>query len=92
LIEVANCDLKDSTSSSVNWNIKSPGNLAIFRRTCSLSRLVLTPYSTARSASLSALAAVKQNLQGKRSVTTDQLKVFPIKGEQVGSNAASTER
>lgn len=51
LFEVADCDLKDSTSSGVNWNMKSAGNLAIFRRTCSLSRLVVTPYSTARSLS-----------------------------------------
>lgn len=40
--EVAICDLKNSHSSSDSWNIKSSGNLSIFRFTCSFSRLVST--------------------------------------------------
>ena len=39
---VANCDLKDSHSASVNWNMKSPGKRSKLRLTCSLKRLVVT--------------------------------------------------
>ena len=37
-LEVAICDFKISSSSVVNWNIKSSGNLAILRFTCSFKR------------------------------------------------------
>src|SRR5580692_1962610 len=50
-LDVAFCDFKFSNSSFVNWNIKSAGNLAIFRLTCSFNRPVGTWYSSARSSS-----------------------------------------
>lgn len=40
--EDANCDLKDSNSSLVNWNINSGGKRRILRLTASLRRLVST--------------------------------------------------
>ena len=41
--KVANCDLKDVSSSGVSWSIKSSGKRSRLRRTCSLNRLVVTP-------------------------------------------------
>ena len=38
-LEVTNCDFKFSSSSFVNWNIKSSGNRSIFRFTCWVFRL-----------------------------------------------------
>ena len=38
-----------SFSCSVSWNMKCLGKRLIFRLTCSLSRLVVTPYNTAKS-------------------------------------------
>ena len=41
--EVAICDLKESRSSLVKRNAKSPGNLSRLRLICSFRRFVLTP-------------------------------------------------
>src|ERR1051326_8159451 len=51
-LEVAICDLKFSASSLVSRNMKSSGKRFLFRETCSLRRLVGTPYNSARSASI----------------------------------------
>ena len=50
LFEVAICDLKHS--SIVSWNMKSSGKRSMLRLTCSFSRLVSTPYNSARSRSI----------------------------------------
>ena len=49
--EVAICDLKLLSSSRVSSNMKSSGKRSIFLLTCSLRRLVSTPYSIAKSVS-----------------------------------------
>ncbi len=50
---VAICDrFNNRTSSGVRRNMKSSGNLSLFRFTCSLNLLVLTEYSNARSLSI----------------------------------------
>ena len=49
--KVANCDLESSASSLVSWNIKSAGKRSMLRLTCSLRRLVSTPYNLAKSRS-----------------------------------------
>lgn len=55
LIEVAICDLNAAFSVSLNRNMKSAGKRARLRFTCSLKRFVVTPYSAARSASITTL-------------------------------------
>jgi len=51
VFEVAICDFKESNSSWANWNMKSDGNLELFRLICSLNRLVGTPKREAKSES-----------------------------------------
>lgn len=51
--DVAICDIKSAYSADVSWNMKSAGKRSAFRRTCSLSRRVSTPYRLARSLSRS---------------------------------------
>ena len=45
------CDRKTIHSSFVSWNMKSSGKRLTLRLTCSLRRLVVTPYSIAKSES-----------------------------------------
>ena len=51
VFKVAICDLEIIASSLVSSNINSAGKRSILRRTCSLSRLVSTPYISAKSKS-----------------------------------------
>ena len=50
--EVTNCDLKDSNSSLLSWNLKLSGKRAIFLFTAWLNTLVSTWYSIAKSLSI----------------------------------------
>ena len=51
VFKVAICDLEIATSSFVSSNMNSAGKRSILRRTCSLRRLVSTPYISAKSKS-----------------------------------------
>lgn len=50
-LDVAKCDFKSANSDRVSRNAKSSGKRSLLRRTCSLSRRVVTPYSSAKSES-----------------------------------------
>jgi len=55
-----------SFSSSVSWKAKSSGNLSRLRFTCSFSRLVSTPYRSARSASRMTLCPRIDRIRARR--------------------------
>lgn len=51
VFKITVCDLKDSATSAVSWNMKSDGNLVRLRVTAWFSTLTATPYRPTRSVS-----------------------------------------